>query len=1008
MEDTNPDQRPVDDYQVQRSRSTEILRHLTSSSVKRKKVKDSHCKFCLREKSALALVDHLRRSRHCSRLYMRIYKVNTLDNLLLKCFSCEMCGEIKHINFSEHLRRKNECLEGYMRQYKLRDIDEIVKRRKKLKRDLAQSRTTAARKLEYKKKKEKDASNKTTFSSLNDFHKNMMFINYKHCVICRANFGGLSAREIKPNDELNEELDLNSPEKLKMRRFQKFFICSSCQAKKVENYRQNIVNLAEIIDQNEDEIIFFPTQEAVQVLDTETIHQKKIFMMIPTTMEATKLVSEAELSKYKQRKVTEIYQSQNLKRSQLAAIYENEMFKYRTDSNDHFSAIIRNLENKTLSKVEKLPHNFRIPGSVGWMSLKTNEIKARKEQYGNLFLTIKIDLPAQSPNVIATALMNEGIVITADQIGCSTGVSEVKYKVHNHDNSVDCRCESTDLTDLSDYLQTVVFDDSSLKNKHIGTVVSAAQQNLKNFVQDIVKAPGSELFSEKFFFILIFSDEGDSSIVGSLWPRQLDALNLEIAADGKVVDKLSVLKFVDQNFSASTDIRILKSTFNLSDKEASNLSALVLENQHDITSDPELPSLENDVKDYSCCELNVKAAKQLRKYMEERLKSLTIQEKSNLSTFDWLDQVFEPVTGDIEEEDDDEVFTITTADQGTFKFIIDEKLLNLLEKFIEKPLYAAYHYSLTTMDKYEDSILVFKRLHIKDCFTRVFNPFYLQACRSSMTISLGHNSERFDKYLSSSELINHPQGITNSKLLFSHRLVTISEAVYLADKTKKRIVASTRSQYIPARPNRSMRVKEVQMEGPDTFKLEGSHKFFEVVPDYISRHFNKVNGNHLLVETVIWFDFIGVEKSKEVYELFAGNLELIPVSEVESVLGGFLPKFIICRNGDVLQIRKLSKVLLLPNPKSEYEMMYQKCLLYAPIRDEAELQADTKGMYRKINDEGDIIVEVNEKKMFKFKIMTENTDFPEENPDEGVDPEENVDEDVDPSDFALDQLLELL
>ena len=53
-------------------------------------------------------------------------------------------------------------------------------------------------------------------------------------------------------------------------------------------------------------------------------------------------------------------------------------------------------------------------------------------------------------------------------------------------------------------------------------------------------------------------------------------------------------------------------------------------------------------------------------------------------------------------------------------------------------------------------------------------------------------------------------------------------------------------------------------------------------------------------------------------------------------------------------------------------------------------------------------MELNEKKMFKFKIMTVNTDFPEENPDEGVDPEENVDEDVDPSDFALDQLLELL
>ena len=163
--------------------------------------------------------------------------------------------------------------------------------------------------------------------------------------------------------------------------------------------------------------------------------------------------------------------------------------------------------------------------------------------------------------------------------------------------------------------------------------------------------------------------------------------------------------------------------------------------------------------------------------------SLTIEEKSNLSTFDWLDQVLEAVTGDIEEEDDDELFTITTADQVTIKFKIDEKLLNLLEKFIEKPLYAAYHYSLTTMDKYEDSILVFKRLHIKDCFTRVFNPFFLQACRSSMTISLGDNSERFDKYLSSSELFSNPRGITNAELLFSHRLVTISEAVYLYQRS---------------------------------------------------------------------------------------------------------------------------------------------------------------------------------------------------------------------------------
>ena len=92
-------------------------------------------------------------------------------------------------------------------------------------------------------------------------------------------------------------------------------------------------------------------------------------------------------------------------------------------------------------------------------------------------------------------------------------------------------------------------------------------------------------------------------------------------------------------------------------------------------------------------------------------------------------------------------------------------------------------------------------------------------------------------------------------------------------------------------------------------------------------------------------------------------------------------------------------------------MMYQKCLLYAPIKDEAELlQADVKEKYLKMNDEGDKIVEVNEKKIFQFKIMMENKEFPEENVIEDNTAEDalRIDEDVDPSDFALDQLLELL
>ena len=127
--------------------------------------------------------------------------------------------------------------------------------------------------------------------------------------------------------------------------------------------------------------------------------------------------------------------------------------------------------------------------------------------------------------MIATALIQEGFVISADQKGLSNGDFETNYLVHcDHKSDEDCS-EADCIVKLKmeqfleDEANLQSFRLSSLTNKHVGTYVSFAHQKMFAFVKHIVQAPESSLFSEKFFFMLLFNEQGQANIVGALWPR---------------------------------------------------------------------------------------------------------------------------------------------------------------------------------------------------------------------------------------------------------------------------------------------------------------------------------------------------------------------------------------------------------------------------------------------------------------------------------------------------------
>ena len=90
--------------------------------------------------------------------------------------------------------------------------------------------------------------------------------------------------------------------------------------------------------------------------------------------------------------------------------------------------------------------------------------------------------------------------------------------------------------------------------------------------------------------------------------------------------------------------------------------------------------------------------------------------------------------------------------------------------------------------------------------------------------------------------------------------------------------------------------------------------------------------------------------------------------------------------------------MILPECKSNYDVMYQKCLLFLPLKTESELTENLQQKYEELNDdETEKIVVMNESKFFEMKVnrTTIETDLVE-----------SFDDQSQPT--ALDYLLEAL
>jgi hypothetical protein len=999
-----------------------ITRYMSSSSAKRRKIKEADCIFCDKFVEAQNFVKHLKKEKLCRTLYLRSHKLKSLDSLLLRLFSCEFCCVKKRIVFRKHLEENKRCMDGYKSKLKENDLEKLCKKIVALKRAILPSRAAAARALVYKKEETEILMNKSTAMSLNDHRDNVMLSNFKLCVVCKSNFGMLSAREIRPNEDLFENLELGLSSKQCLRRFQKFFLCNGCERKMDEP--REIVNFEDQLKLGEissgDQIKFVPAEVAGD-LGPQSVTEARISLMFPTNMDALDTIKQLHKVKGRGDHVGMIYKTENKTRETIFALYENEISKYKKEkeSEEIFVASVKDPVTKELGNVDKLSSCRRIPFSEDWFVQQKNDIKFMIDQLGSYSVAFKLCLPQVCPEVIATCLIQDGYTVSVDQQGSANGEVKLLYKVHlDHKSDKDCSEECVNKVDLDDYIANGNFDLSSLGNMYVGTYVSSVNQKLNSIAKNLIQAPASDLYSEHFHLLLIFSASGEASIVGTIWPKVLEEINLKVALNKGVPTMIKELKeFVERSLATTCDARLLRSRFYLSETEAAEVSSLAKEHQFHLCdtkecsacSSVDLPSLETIIKE-SCSDKNWTAAVKFKVKMENHLNLLSLPEKKCTSTFDWLDKCFETVTGDI--SDDLDILTVTFHEDLTqLVFEIDERLSSYLEEYSEAPLTGVYHYAISCSSGNDKVSVVYKRIKILECFIQPFSPFFMKACNSSSTFHVVNNSRLFEDLISVDTSVKVPE-IKNPKILFTHKMISLEEAVVLMDKTKKRSKSSTVVQWVNAKANRKAVVKKVNDRSEENFSVEGCGLQFRLLENNISRHFGRINEEGLvLAETCSWYDYVGKVKSEELFKVYADSN--IPRSEVPCVNSEeTLPNFILCRNQDVLQKRSKKKILAYPQPRSEYNKMYSRCLLFLPLASENELlRFDLKDKYLQPNKDGSgTVVDMNEKNLFKMKIQVPMDVSNEGNvleDDEEGDDEESLPIDSD-SDTPLNFLLEAL
>ena len=510
---------------------------------------------------------------------------------------------------------------------------------------------------------------------------------------------------------------------------------------------------------------------------------------------------------------------------------------------------------------------------------------------------------------------------------------------------------------LSEYLE----QDGVSVNPDMGTYVSSVDQLINSFISNILKCPSSKIVIEDYHFNISYDKQGQVIMEGLVWPLCFKDYNLMHYEKGITSVKINeirteALDILRRQISSSSNMRIIRSQFNITEPEAIKIAHLVEKYQLHFCQSEEcircqsapLPSLQCLFKKFPESPENISTCKRFLKLLKANLHSLSLNDVKNKATVEWLSSIWEQV--EVSEPVENDFWRIKLEGEDFF-FKFDEKLVELIEIYEDEPFQALYQYCIGLGELDQTDEFVVKRLNLLDCFIDPYIPFYLQAANSPIRVTAITNFQDYETWS-----FENPDFLRSYEVgLNSHVKVPLAEAFSLIDNNKLRSRSSRPSQFVFTGSTPSVLLKKVKQANEGSFTSENDGSFYELQETIVTRYFKRLNGRELLLsEVACHYDCMGTEDSTVKYEVFHDKLDKIPSSAIQSLVGvDKLPELIICSNKDVLVIRKKSKILIFNSfEQHSYDYKFSNCLLFSAIERFEELTPESvEEIYERVDDE---------------------------------------------------------
>ena len=351
-----------------------------------------------------SLESHLLSNQTCADLYMREYKVRTLNAMLIKCFPCLNCSITRNFKLKKHLEENQQCLNYYKRKFGAESIDDIIKILRNLQRQSQPSRQPTQRRLNYQNKEKESI---TVSEAINNFKRSIALSNYRLCCICHGHYLESSTIEIDNDHALYKEKELEK--NLQLRRMNKFYCCKMCLSSNDTPDQRVIEPILKVLAINGQKILYpKETNDSANILDSE--FNNKTLILVPKNTNFKIKVQKLPVN---------IYKCKPLTNSFLSTMYNNQVYKYYQKKTliERYEGTIENLQSKLLTNIKPIVDISEIRNSETWVTSKITGLQARFDQFGPAALAFAIPLEINSPETISTALLVKGDVLTIEYQG---------------------------------------------------------------------------------------------------------------------------------------------------------------------------------------------------------------------------------------------------------------------------------------------------------------------------------------------------------------------------------------------------------------------------------------------------------------------------------------------------------------------------------------------------------------------------------------------------------------